>query len=427
MPTHELPSPSCPMTTPATAGGAASTPSPDPGLPLGPARGAPPAGLPWPALLALSTGGFITLMTEALPAGVLPAMSRDLGVSQSGAGQSVTLYAVGSIAAAIPLTAATAGWPRKRLLLLAVGGFTLANAVTAVSGDYPLTMAARFAAGLVAGMLWALLAGYARSIVAPEQRGRAMAVAMGGATVALSVGVPAGTMLAGAAGWRVAFGLMSVLALALVGWIAAAVPPVPGRAEHDRLPLRQVVRIPGVAAVLAVTATFVLAHNVLYTYVAALLEPLHLGGRTDTVLLILGLASLVSIAATGALIDRHLRTLTLTACLLVGAATLTLAGALLGSSPWPVYAAAAIWGLGFGGVATLLQTAVADAADTAADLAQSLLVTCWNLGIAAAASAGGLLLDHAGPRSLPWSALALLALALAVTAAARRHGFPGKG
>ncbi|MFJ7246549.1 MFS transporter [Kitasatospora sp. NPDC098652] len=181
------------------------------------------------------------------------------------------------------------------------------------------------------------------------------------------------------------------------------------------------------ASVLAVTATFVLAHNILYTYVAALLEPLHLGGRTDTVLLVLGLASLVSIAVTGALIDRHLRTLTLTACLLVGAATLTLAGALLGSSsPWPVHAAAAVWGLGFGGVGTLLQTAVADAADTAADLAQSLLVTCWNLGIAAAASAGGLLLDHAGPQSLPWSALALLALALAVTTAARRHGFPGR-
>lgn len=317
-------------------------------------------------------------------------MSKDLGVSQSGAGQSVTLYAVGSIAAAIPLTAATAGWPRKRLLLLAVGGFAAANdAVTAVSGNYPLTMAARFMAGLVAGLLWALLAGYARSIVAPEQRGRAMAVAMSGSTVALSVGVPAGTLLAGAAGWRVAFGLMSVLALALVGWIAVSVPAVPGRDEHDRLPLRKVLRTPGVAAVLTVTTAFVLAHNILYTYIAALLEPLNLEGRTDTVLLVLGLASLVSIALTGALIDRHLRALTLTACVLVVVAALTLDAALLGPAAWLVYGAAAIWGLGFGGAATLLQTAVADATGTAADLAQSLLVTCWNLGIATAASAGG--------------------------------------
>ncbi|MEV7130620.1 MFS transporter [Streptomyces sp. NPDC093260] len=284
-------------------------------------------------------------------------------------------------------------------------------------------MAARFAAGLVAGLLWALLAGYARSIVAPEQRGRAMAVPMSGSTVALSVRVPAGTLLAGAAGWRVAFGLMNVIALALVGWIAVSAPAVPGRDEHDRLPLRKVLRIPGVAAVLGVTAAFVLARNLLYTYVAALLEPLNLAGRTDTVLLVLGLSSLVSVLGTGALIDRHLRTLTLAACGLLSFASTVLAAALLTSASWPLYGAATVWGFGFGGAATLLQTAVADAAGTAADLAQSLLATCWNLGIAAA-FAGGPLLDHTGPRSLPWSALTLLTLALAVTATARHHGFP---
>lgn len=215
-----------------------------------------------------------------------------------------------------------------------------------------------------------------------------------GSTVALSVGVPAGTLLAGAAGWRVAFGLMSVIALALVGWIAVSVPAVPGRDEHDRLPLRKVLRIPGVPAVLGVTAAFVLAHNLLYTYVSALLEPLNLEGRTDTVLLVLGLSSLASILATGALIDRRLRTLTLAACGLLAFASTVLAAALLTSASWPVCGAAAVWGFGFGGAATLPQTAVADAAGTAADLAQSLLVTCWNLGIAAAAFAGGLFLDH---------------------------------
>ncbi|MFE4392610.1 MULTISPECIES: MFS transporter [Streptomycetaceae] len=388
---------------------------------------APVPRLPWPALLAMSTAGFVTIMTEALPAGVLPAMSADLGVGQSAAGQSVTLYAVGSIAAAIPLTAVTGRLPRKRLLLVAVGGFAAANAVTAVSPDYPLTMAARFAAGLVAGLLWALLAGYARGIVAPEQRGRAMAVAMAGSTVALSVGVPAGTLLAGLVGWRVTFGLMSVIAVALTGWMLLALPPLPGRADQARVPVRRVLRTPGVATVLAVTATFVLAHNVLYTYVAALLAPLGLDGRTDTVLLVIGLSSLVSILGTGALIDRYLRPLTIAASVLLAAAALLLAAALLGSTGRPAYAAAALWGLGFGGAATLLQTAVADAAGLAGDIAQSLLVTCWNLGIAIGGLAGGLLLDHAGPTALPWSALVLLAAALTTTIGGRRHGFPGHG
>nr|WP_240921430.1 MFS transporter [Microbacterium excoecariae] len=107
-------------------------------------------------------------------------MSADLGVTPSAAGQTVTVYAIGSAAAAIPLTMATIGWPRRRLLLTAVAGFALTNLVTALSTDYLLTMVARFGAGVVAGLVWALLAGYARRMVAPGQRGRAMAIAMAG-------------------------------------------------------------------------------------------------------------------------------------------------------------------------------------------------------------------------------------------------------
>jgi predicted MFS family arabinose efflux permease len=75
----------------------------------------------------LATAVFITSLTETLPAGVLPAMSADLGVGESAMGQSVTIYAVGTALTAIPLSAATAGWRRKRLLLVAMTGFAAAN------------------------------------------------------------------------------------------------------------------------------------------------------------------------------------------------------------------------------------------------------------------------------------------------------------
>lgn len=167
--------------------------------------------LPLAGLLALGTAGFVTIMAEALPAGILPAMSADLGVTEAATGQTVTVYAIGSAVAAVPLTAATIGWPRRRLLLLAISGFAVANTVTAVSHDYVLTMAARFVAGVVAGLLWALLAGYARRMVAPGQRGKAMAIAMAAAPVALSIGVPAGTFLANLVGWRLTFGIMTLV------------------------------------------------------------------------------------------------------------------------------------------------------------------------------------------------------------------------
>lgn len=380
--------------------------------------------LPLAGLLALGTAGFVTIMTEALPAGILPAMSADLGVTEAATGQTVTVYAIGSAVAAVPLTAATIHWPRRRLLLLAISGFAVANTVTAVSHDYALTMAARFVAGVVAGLLWALLAGYARRMVAPGQRGKAMAIAMAGAPVALSIGVPAGTFLANLVGWRLTFGIMTLVTLVLIGWVVAAVPGFPGQAKDARLPLRGTLHIPGVAPVLFVTLMFVLAHNILYTYIAPFLVPLGLADRVDVVLLVFGMFSLASIWITGALIDRQLRPLMTASCALFAAASLALG--LFTAMPWLVFISSAVWGLAFGGAATLLQTASAEAAGEAGDVAQSLVVTCWNIGIAGGGVLGGLLLTGAGTASLPWAALLLLAAALVVTITARRHGFPSQ-
>ncbi|MFD3687545.1 MFS transporter [Nocardiopsis sp. NPDC058631] len=380
--------------------------------------------LPLSALLALATAVFITSLTETLPAGVLPAMSADLGVGEPAMGQSVTVYAVGTALTAIPLAAATAGWRRRRLLLAAVVAFAVANTVTALSSDYLLTMAARFVAGVAAGLAWAMLAGYARSLVPVHLQGRAIAVVMAGIPVALSLGVPAGTFLGAAFGWRTAFSLMTVLAVVLVGWILAAVPDRPGRGAQSRVPIRRTLARPGVVPVLAVTLVFVLAHTVLYTYVAAFLERIGMGGSVDLVLLVLGVASLAGIWIVGSLVDRNLRALTVASVLLVALAAALLA--LLADSPTAVLVAAALWGLGWGGVPTLLQTAAADAGGDAADTAQAVLVTLWNAAMAGGGVAGGVLLAVFGTAALPWSVLVLLAPVLAVVLVARTHGFPAE-
>ncbi|MFD9030237.1 MFS transporter [Streptomyces sp. NPDC059567] len=384
-----------------------------------------PAGkLPLPALLALATAVFITSLTETLPAGVLPAMSADLGVGEPAMGQSVTIYAIGTALTAIPLTAATAGWRRKRLLLTAVAGFALANTVTAVSTHYPLTMAARFLAGVAAGLAWALLAGYARRMAPVHLQGKAIAVVMTGIPLALSLGVPAGTFLGAALGWQVTFLVMTALAFVLLAWIALTVPDHPGRPRGGRAPILRTLAVPGVAPVLFVTLVLVLAHTILYTYVAAFLDHLGMGGSTGLVLLVFGGASLLSIWFTGLHIDRRLRTLTLAGIVLFAVAAGALAVA--ADSTALVYAAAALWGLGWGGAPTLLQTAVGDAGGEAADTAQTMLVSLWNAAMAGGGVAGGLLLDLLGATALPWSVLLLLAPALIVVAAARTHGFPAR-
>ncbi|MBB4126372.1 putative MFS family arabinose efflux permease [Xanthomonas translucens] len=379
--------------------------------------------LPWSGLLALACAGFVTILTEALPAGLLPQMAAGLGVGEAWVGQLVSVYALGSLLAAIPLTAATRRYRRRPLLLLAIAGFALANTVTAVSASYPLILAARLLAGVSAGLLWALLAGHASRMVAPAQQGRAIAVAMLGTPLALALGVPAGTLLGQQWGWRWTFGAMSLLGLGLLGWARAALPDFTGQAATAALPLRRVLGLRGIAQVLAVMLLFVLAHNLLYTYVAPLLALSTAAKALDRYLLLFGVASLLGIAAVGVWIDRWMRPLLLASIGLFALAVLAMA--LWPRSPTLLAAALAAWGVAFGGCATLFQTAIARRAGDAADLAQSMVVTGWNLAIAAAGGLGGMLLQRAGAAALPWVALALLVLAWAF--AQRRHGWANAG
>ncbi len=378
--------------------------------------------LPVGGLLALATTGFIAILTETMPAGLLPQIGAGLHVSPALTGQLVTLYAIGSLLAAIPLTAAMQGWRRRSRLLLAIGGFLLFNTVTAVSSSYPLTLGARFLAGAAAGLAWGIIPGYARLMVSEQQKGRGMAVAMVGTPLALALGVPAGSLLGSIVSWRTTFLIMSALALGLVVWVLWKVPDFAGQAEEKRLSVKQVFITPGIRPVLAVIFFWMVAHNILYTYVAPFVAPAGLGAHVDLVLLSFGIAALFGIWAIGLLVDRWLRTLVLLS--LGGFILASLALGIGGTQPLVVYPAVALWGFTFGGAATLLQTALADAARDGVDLAQALNTTVWNLAIAGGGSAGGVLLGTWGVRSFPWAILCFLLVALALAFKAKKHGFP---
>ncbi|MFB8001514.1 MFS transporter [Nocardia sp. NPDC056000] len=372
--------------------------------------------LPVGKLLAFTTAGFLAIITETMPAGLLPQIAGGLRVSESQAGQLVTLYALGSVAAAIPVITATRGIRRRPLLLAAVAGMVVFNAVTAVSSSYALTLGARFAAGMSAGVIWGLLAGYARRLVPEHSQGRALAVVGVGQPIALALGVPLGTWVGTLMDWRAAFWITAALAAVLVVWIRVAVPDQPGQAAHERLPLRHVFTLPGVRPVLALVLLWILAHNVFYTYISSFLARSGLQSRTDLMLLIFGAAAIAGIWATGALVDTRLRATTLVSLGVFAAAAIVLA--IAGGSPVAAIIGIIAWGLAFGGAPTLLQTAIGRAAGPEADLAQSMLVTVFNLAVAGGGLLGGILLQSNGTQSLPIAA-AVAALAALVVAARR--------
>lgn len=388
---------------------------------VAPKGSATPDRLPVGQLLAFTVAGFLAIMTENMPAGLLPQIGHGLGVSEAMAGQTVTLYALGSVVAAIPVIAATRSWNRRPLFLLAIAGLLIFNTLTAVSAHYGLTLLARFIAGMAAGVVWGLVAGYARRLAPPHLQGRAMAIVGVGQPIALSLGVPLGAWLGGLTDWRFVFWIMSALALLLLAWIRLGVPDFPGQAQHQRLPVGRVCAIRGIRPVLFVLFAWILAHNILYTYVAPFLGTTDAGLRVDMILLVFGVASVVGIWGTGLLVDHRLRHVTLLSLAAFAGAALLLAFS--HGSPIMVLAGVTIWGLTFGGAPTLLQTALADCAGDHADVAQSILVTVFNLAVAGGGLIGGLAMDKAGAASLPWIVLPLILLALAAAWQAESHGF----
>lgn len=387
--------------------------------------------LPWSALLALGTAVFITSLTETLPAGVLPQMSSSLGVSSGAAGQTVTVYATGTALTAIPLAAATAGVRRKPLLLIAMAVFLVANTLTAAASTYAVLLVSRFLAGVAAGLAWAILAGYARRIAPAGQEGRAIAIAMTGIPLALSLGVPAGTLIGQQIGWRVSFVAVSVITLAVLGWITFSVPAVsrPTTTAQEAKPTTlQTLRAPGVTAIMVVVVTFVLGHTVIYAYIAPYLWHAGLGTAADAILLAFGIACLISIWYTGRHIDGRLRGLALTAATLFTLATAAFAATTAQAVVW---VAAVAWGLGWGAAPTLLQTAAGHAgtrrSPAIADTAQAILVTLWNAAMALGGIIGGLLLQRVDVTADATAAAVLGVLSLAVIALARHHAFAPTG
>lgn len=377
--------------------------------------------LPIWKLLAFTVAGFLTIMTETMPAGLLPQISQGLHISEAYAGQLIAVYALGSVLAAIPLISLTRSWNRRPLLLSAMAGLLLFNAITALSNDYILTLIARFIAGMAAGVIWGLLAGYVRRMVSVSHQGRALAIAGVGQPIALAIGVPLGAWLGTLFEWRGVFWIMSLLALILFIWIRFSIPDFAGQSAQKRLPILKVLLMPGIRAILFVVFLWMLAHNILYTYISPFLASTGQVYKVETILFMFGISSIVGILLTGMFIDRSLRKITLISLFIFAIATVLLA--VYSSSSFVVVISIVLWGVTFGGAPTLLQTALANTAGHEADLAQSMLVTVFNLAIAFGGMVGGGLLESFGAASFPWFMLVFALIALSIVYLAHKHGF----
>ncbi len=346
------------------------------------------------ALLALSVSGFIAIITETMPAGLLPQISEGLGVSQAYAGQFISTYALGSVLAAIPIISMTRNWDRKPLLLMAIAGFFLFNLATFLLHNYIILLAIRFLAGVSAGIIWGSLTGYTVRLVSVENVGKSLAIVGVGQPIALSLGVPLATWLGNIIGWNTVFFIASILSLLLIFWIVIFVPNVSIENKTKSVPFKTVFSNKSIQKILMATLFWILSHNLLYTYISPFLEASKLSDQLDIMLFLFGISSIVGIWLTGHFIDRHLKRVTLINLILFGIAGVLM---LFGNTHSAfIYIGITLWGYSFGGAPTLLQKDLADVAKDHVDIAQSMFVTVFNIAVAGGGVFGGLLLAHLG-------------------------------
>jgi predicted MFS family arabinose efflux permease len=368
--------------------------------------------------------GFTAVTTELLPSGLLPQISRDLGVEESAVGSLTAAYAAVIVITALPLSRLLGGrMPRKTLLIVTVLAFALSNVLLAFSPDLPLAIAARLLGGVAHGLLWSSMAPYVARIVPAHSVGKAMAIVFSGNSIALAVGAPLGTMMGSVLSWRSSFLVLAGIA-ALLALLAVRLLPPASDADRDSAPsLRAAMALPGVIAVATAWPLLLLGHFALFTYIAPFLLAAGLpDNATGISLSVIGVASLVGIWIAGLTADARPRGSVLTgvALLLTSFALLPALGGTWAGS----LALLTLWGITFGAAGIYNQAAILRAGGEHKDAANGLAVVTIQLGIAVGAAYGALALNTVGALFVPLAAAVPLAVALVIIFASRHRGYP---
>ncbi|MFD7987600.1 MFS transporter [Kitasatospora indigofera] len=378
------------------------------------------------ALLALAIGAFGIGTTEFVIMGLLPQVAGDFGVSIPTAGWLVTGYALGVLIGAPLMTALGTRVSRKRMLMLLMGLFIAGNLLSAVAPVFGVMIAGRLVASLAHGAFFGIGAVVAADLVAPAKKAGAIALMFTGLTVANVVGVPLGTWIGQAAGWRTTFFVVAALGVVGLAGIARLVPEIP-RPEGVRL-RHELAAFRNVQVLLAMGMT-VLGFGGVFaaiTYISPMMT--EVAGFADSsvtwLLVLFGLGMVGGNLLGGKLADRALMPL-----LYVTLGSLALVLALFTVTAHNRFAAAVtitlIGALGFAAVPPL-QKRVLDQAAGAPTLASAVNIGAFNLGNALAALIGGMVISAGFGWTAPnWvgAALAASALLLAlVSGALERRG-----
>ncbi|MEX1078067.1 MAG: MFS transporter [Homoserinimonas sp.] len=400
---------------------------------------------PYLALFTVALAIFLSVTIEMLPTGLLSYMSAELGVTESLIGLTVSVFAFTVVLTSAPLAHLTRRVDRHRLVIIVLLVLVVSTVMTALAPNYVVLVIARIIGGVAHGIFWTVIGAYSAYLVPKEQIGRAVSISLGGGSLAFVLGVPLGTALGQAIGWRASFAVLAVLTLigsffvwkllprvsmhtmtASVPTVSTATGNIAALTDATAAPRKQQSAL-GVVFVCVITAVAMTGQYTFYTYVEPFLTR-QMGLDAIAVgpaLFGYGAAGVLALVIVAVWFGSRPRT-----GLMVALVVLTASVAVLGT--WPAVAPVAIiaflvWGLSMGMLPPLLQTRVLHAAPARIrDTSSAFYTTAFNVGIGGGALVGSLALQQYGLGSLPYLYLGFLvvAIVLVVVADAVLRGRP---
>ncbi|WGD38024.1 MFS transporter [Lysinibacter sp. HNR] len=390
---------------------------------------------PLVGLLILASATFLSVTIEMIPTGLMPEMSRDLGVTEAQIGLLLTVFAFTVVITVIPLTILTRSWGRRTIIIVALSGLALSTLLSAWAPSYELLVVARFVGGLVHGLFWSVVSAYAGYLVPRADVGRAVSLIVSGGTLAFVLGVPMGTALGQWLGWRAAFTVIALAAGAgavLVRFFVPAVkrsaPPTARQRRQQEALLRtgetpivrpSVWRDETTLATLFIcgaTALVMIGHYSYYSYIVPyLLDVTGISSELLPVMLfVFGIAGAVGLVLLGTIFSSRV-SLALRWALLgafVGVALMATFSNVQGLA----IAAFVLWGVAFGMLPPSLQTTmIRTSSEQIRDTASAAYTLSFNTGIGGGALVGALFLGSLGLQALPWVNAVVLAIVLVAT------------
>ncbi|GGF34037.1 Cmx/CmrA family chloramphenicol efflux MFS transporter [Williamsia phyllosphaerae] len=365
------------------------------------------------ALYLLALAVFAMGTSEFMLAGLVPEIAAGLDVSVGSAGLLTSAFAAGMILGAPVMAAFARPWPARSMLLGCLMIFTMCHVIAALTPSFAVLFATRLVAAMANAGFLAVALRTATRLVAPDRKGRALAILLSGTTIAIVAGVPAGSLLGTALGWRATFWAVAVLCLPAAVGIATGIRPAGrtslGEPDHEpslRAELAQL-RTPHVLIAMLLGALVNGGTFAAFTYLAPVvtatagLDPVWV----PVALMLFGTGSFAGIVVAGRLSDAHPRLVLGIASPVLFAGWLILA--LCAARPVLLLSLIIVQGVLAFAVGGTLIARVLYAASAAPTMGGSYATAALNLGAAAGPAIGALALAGHDELAPVWVAAVL--------------------